>query len=86
MNTTQALTTLSFASPGPQNTEACLQAVKSRVDALNLGSVVLASCTGTTAFKALEIFDPNKVRLVAVTHVTGFRNVDTQEIIAKPRL
>ena len=80
MDNAEVLQTISFASPGPQNTEACLQAVKERVEALNLSSVVLASCSGKTAFKALDLFDPQSVNLVAVTHVTGFRAVDEQEM------
>ncbi|MCF8105681.1 MAG: hypothetical protein K9K64_09370 [Desulfohalobiaceae bacterium] len=85
MESTVVLKTISFASPGPQNTEACLQAVKKRVDELNLSSVVLASCSGQTAFKALDLFDPQSVNLVAVTHVTGFRNVDEQEMSGSVR-
>lgn len=80
MDNAELMQTVSFSSPGPQNTEACLRAVKARVEELKLFSVVLASCSGKTALKALEIFDPGRVNLIAVTHVTGFRAADEQEM------
>jgi hypothetical protein len=80
MNEEQGAETLYFQKPGPRNTAACLKAAKKRADELGLESVVLASCSGSTAKQALEVFDPGRLRIIAVTHVTGFREPNVQEM------
>ncbi len=66
-----------FDKAGNQNTDATLQAAKSRADELGIKTVVVASSSGKTGVKAMEIFKGFKI--VVVSHVTGFRGVNTQE-------
>jgi hypothetical protein len=73
-----------FERPGPKNTEAVLQAVSRRAKELGTKKVVVASCTGRTAFTALEILDSD-VEIVAVSHVTGFREPNHQELPEEAR-
>lgn len=60
-----------FEKPGPQNTEETLTAVKARGRELGVKTVVLATTTGETALKALDIFQDADIRIVAVTLHAG---------------
>ncbi len=68
-----------FRKPGPHNTGYVLKAVDERARMLGIRNVLVATCGGDTAFKALEMLHPG-IRLIAVTHVTGFDRPDTQEM------
>jgi hypothetical protein len=68
-----------FKKPGPKNTQGVLEAVSRRAKELGIGKVVVASCSGRTALKAREILDPD-LKIVAVSHVTGFREPNHQEL------
>jgi hypothetical protein len=68
-----------FEKPGPKNTEAVLEAVSRRAKELGIKKVVVATCSGQTAFKALEILDPD-LKIIAVSHETGFREPNHQEL------
>ena len=59
-----------FEKPGRQNTEATLRLAFERAEELGIDYVVVASTTGETALKAIEI-NPGK-KLVVVTYHTGF--------------
>jgi len=85
MEQLNSLETTLFESPGPHNTEACLEAAARRLNALGLTHLVLATSTGTTAYKALEIFNPQECSIVAVTHVTGFMGAGEQEMPGEVR-
>lgn len=69
-----------FSSPGPKNTQTCLQTAAKRARELAIQKVLLATCSGWTAYQALEVFDPREVKCIAVTHVTGFKNPNEQEM------
>jgi hypothetical protein len=73
-----------FAEAGPKNTAATLEAARERAKTLQIGKIVLSSCTGRTAFTALDLFG-NDFSLVVVTHSTGFRKPDHQELSEKDR-
>ncbi len=68
-----------FKKPGPKNTQGVLEAVSRRAKELGIGKVVVATCSGRTALKAREILDPD-LKMVAVSHVTGFREPNHQEL------
>jgi hypothetical protein len=68
-----------FEKPGPKNTERVLEAVSRRAKELGIKNVVVATCSGKTAFKALEILDPD-LKIIAVSHETGFREPNHQEL------
>ncbi len=69
--------TVYFENTGAENTEATLQVVRRRAEELGIKKVVIASNTGTSAVKALDIL--GGVKLITVTHVTGFREPNVQE-------
>jgi hypothetical protein len=73
-----------FANPGPENTEATLKAVLERAKMLKIKKILVSSCRGKTAFKALDLFGKG-FSLIIVTHVTGFKKPDHQELPEKDR-
>jgi hypothetical protein len=73
-----------FLKPGPAATQAVLEAACRRAKELAICRVVVATCSGRTAFAAREAFDP-AVHVVAVTHVTGFGEPNVQELSAEDR-
>jgi uncharacterized protein len=60
-----------FEKPGKINTDETLGLARERCRALGIDEVVVASTTGDTAYKALEIFAG--LKLVVVTYHCGFR-------------
>ena len=68
-----------FKQPGPKNTQGVLEAVSRRANELGIRKVVVATCRGRTALKTREILDPD-LKIVAVSHVTGFREPNHQEL------
>jgi hypothetical protein len=61
-----------------------MEAVERRASDLSLTDILVATCSGDTAFKALELLD-SKRRIIAVTHVTGFMEPDHQEMTEETR-
>jgi hypothetical protein len=55
-----------FESGGKHNTEATLRLVRERAEKRGIKNVVLASVTGFSAEKALEIFRDSKIKLTVV--------------------
>ena len=76
--------TLYFLGPGPANTRAVLEAAAKRATQGQIGLALVATCSGNTALLAREIF-PHEVRIIAVTHVTGFAVPNTQELTEENR-
>ena len=68
-----------FSKPGSENTDALLDTVVKRARELSIGKIIIATCSGRTAFKAAEKFGKD-FKLIAVTHVTGFANPNEQEL------
>jgi uncharacterized protein len=75
--------TVYFENPGPQNTEETLKLAKERADKLGIKNIVVASTTGETGAKASKLF--KNYNLIIVTHVTGFKQPNTQELQPKHR-
>jgi hypothetical protein len=73
-----------FLKPGPANTGAVLEAVARRANELSIRQVILATCSGRTAFEALKRFDPEQ-KIIAVTHVMGFNEPNVQELSEENR-
>ncbi len=73
-----------FINPGPKNTEATLEAAFERAKMLKIKKILVSSCSGNTAFKALDLFG-KEFSLIIVTHVTGFKKPDYQELPEKER-
>ncbi len=68
-----------FNKPGSENTKSVLEAVAKRAGELDIARVLVATNSGKTAFDALEILDSG-IKIVAVTHFTGFVKPDFQEM------
>ena len=66
-----------FENPGGKNTDEVLRIAKQRAQELGIKTILVASTTGDTAVKAVEVF--SGCRVIAVSHVTGFREPDVQE-------
>lgn len=60
-----------FEKPGKGNTEQTLKLAAARGKELGLNEVVVATTSGNTVYKAIDIFDG--FRLTAVTHHYGFK-------------
>jgi uncharacterized protein len=73
-----------FATSGEVNTPAALAAAARRAGDLGIGTILIASCSGATALAARDIFG-GAIRIVAVTHVTGFIRPNFQELSPERR-
>ena len=60
-----------FEKPGSENTQKALELAHDRARELGLREVVVASSTGDTAYKAMDIFEG--FRVVVVTYHCGFK-------------
>jgi hypothetical protein len=67
-----------FDKPGTDNTEEVLSIAKKRAKALGIKTIIVATTVGDTAALATEVFKGLKV--VAVTHSTGFKAPNAQEL------
>ena len=72
-----------FENPSRDNTEEVLRIARQRAEELGIKTVVVASTRGDTAVKAMDVLQG--LRVIIVTHVTGFRTPDVQEFTEKSR-
>jgi hypothetical protein len=77
------LKTVYFERPGSENTETVLRIARQRTEELGIKTVVVASTTGDTAVRAMDVFQG--LRIIVVTHVSGFRAPDIQEFTEENR-
>ncbi|MFW9783852.1 MAG: pyruvate kinase alpha/beta domain-containing protein [Candidatus Heimdallarchaeota archaeon] len=68
-----------FEMGGPHNTDKTLEIAKKYAVQFGIRDIIMASTTGTTAEKSLEIFDPNEYNLVVVTHSYYFAGVNKRQ-------
>jgi hypothetical protein len=72
-----------FDKPGKKNTTRTLELARQRAEQLGIKSVLVATTTGETGAAAAEFFQGYEV--VVVTHSTGFRGPNIQELDASHR-
>lgn len=72
-----------FNRPGKENTDEVLRLAGRRAEELGIKSILVASTTGDTALKAMEIF--KGARVAAVSHFTGMAEPNTQEFTEENR-
>ncbi len=72
-----------FARSGQDNTEQALQIAKGRAEALGIRSIVVATTRGHTGVRAAKVF--KGYNLVIVTHSTGFKEPNYQELTEENR-
>ena len=73
-----------FAGQGEKHTEDCLRITRNLVKE-GYKHIVVASTTGATGLKCAESFRADEVNLVVVTHSSGFKNPNQQEISRETR-
>ncbi|MHA1490600.1 MAG: pyruvate kinase alpha/beta domain-containing protein [Promethearchaeota archaeon] len=61
-----------FEKGGPDKTDETLSIAKKYSDQFGIKDIILASTTGTTAEKALDIFDVKKYNIIVITHAYYF--------------
>jgi len=76
-------TCIYFREPGKRNTQRVLEIAKARAEELGIDSVVVATTTGYTGALAAQVFEGHN--LVAVTHSTGFKEPNYQELTEENR-
>ncbi|MCX7973577.1 MAG: hypothetical protein N3B16_03655 [Candidatus Aminicenantes bacterium] len=72
-------TCLYFPRPGPQNTKKTLEIALARAQELNLRQAVVASTSGKTGALAVDYFKGIGMKIVVVTHCSGYLRPDYQE-------
>jgi len=75
--------TVYFEEPGSENTEAVLRIARQQAEELGIKTIVVASTRGDTAVRAMDVLQG--LRVIVVTHVTGFRAPDAQEFTEENR-
>jgi len=68
-----------FETGGPHNTDKALEIAKKYADQFAISDIIMASTTGTTAEKSLDVFDPNEYNLVVITHSYYFTGVNKRQ-------
>ena len=79
---TQVVTTY-FEKPGKENTQRTFELAKKRAEELGIKTILVASTRGETGVKACEVFRGYDV--VVVTHSTGFKKPNYQELTDENR-
>jgi hypothetical protein len=72
-----------YTQTGPGNTERTLELVKARASAVGIRKVLVATTSGATGARAVRELEGLEV--IVVTHSTGFREPDTQELAEENR-
>lgn len=72
-----------FENPGPTNTTRTLQRAKQRAEELRIETILVASTRGETGVQAAKLYQDYSV--VVVSHSTGFREPNTQELTEENR-
>jgi hypothetical protein len=72
-----------FNNPGSDNTQTTLEIAKKRADELGIDTIVVATTSGNTGVKATEVCKGKRV--VVVTHFTGLKEPNVQELTNENR-
>jgi hypothetical protein len=72
-----------FTRRGRENTARTLELARARAEALGIRRVLVATTSGATGAQAAQALQG--LQVVVVTHSTGFREPDTQELTAEHR-
>ncbi len=74
-----------FEKTGDSNTSELLEVVSKRAGELEVRNVLVATCSGNTAWQALNHLGSN-IHIIAITHYTGFEGPNQQEMTQDTRL
>jgi hypothetical protein len=78
-------TTVIFEKPGSEHTEETLRIALEAARERGIDTVVVSTTTGSTGEKAVEIFKGSGIRLVFVTHQSGYRGAGIQLVPAETK-
>lgn len=78
-------TTVIFEKPGKEHTEETLRVALEAAKERGIDTVVVSTTTGTTGEKAVEVFKGSGIKLVFVTHQSGYRGSGIQLVPAETR-
>ena len=78
-------TTVIFEKPGNEHTEETLRIALEAARERGIDTVVVSTTTGTTGEKAVKIFKGSGIRLVFVTHQSGYRGAGIQLVPAETK-
>lgn len=78
-------TTVIFEKPGKEHTEETLRVALEAAKERGIDTVVVSTTTGTTGEKAVEVFKGSRIKLVFVTHQSGYRGSGIQLVPAETR-
>ena len=71
-------TTVYFEKPGKENTVETLKIARDAAKERGIDTVLVSSTTGWTALEALKVFKGSGLKLIFVTHQTGYRGPGVQ--------
>jgi len=83
LSETQVVATY-FEKPGEENTQRTFDLAKRRAEELGIKTILVASTRGETGVRACEVFQGYDV--VVVTHSTGFKEPNYQELTDENRV
>lgn len=66
-------TTVYFEKPGKEHTEETLRIALEAANERNIDTVLVSSTTGYCALEALKVFEGSGLKVIIVTHQTGYR-------------
>lgn len=75
-----------FEKGGAHNTDKALEIARKYADQFNIKDIIVASTTGMTATKAIEIFSPQKYNLVVITHSYYFVGLNKRQEFPEDQL
>lgn len=78
-------TTVIFEKPGKEHTEETLRVALEAAKERGIDAVVVSTTTGTTGEKAVEVFKGSRIKLVFVTHQSGYRGSGIQLVPAETK-
>lgn len=71
-------TTVYYEKPGKEHTVETLKIAKEAAEERGIDTVLISSTTGYTALEALNVFEGSDLKLIVVTHQTGYRESGLQ--------
>lgn len=74
-----------FNNPGAENTDKVIELAVEKAELYGIKTIIAATGSGKTAFKLAERAAGRGIKIVAVTHCTGFLKPDFQELTESNR-
>ena len=78
-------TTVYFEKPGEEHTEETLRIALEAAKERGIDTVLVSSTTGYSALEALKVFEGSGLKIIIVTHQTGYRAPGAQLMLPETR-